>query len=132
MEGGHKISVFGLENKNTELENYLRLAELVAKVICNASGQSAPFDSDSGQYIPSLALIATEDFDDNSLEEEVKFAILLFSRNKKFKNNLTAAKDFLVYKKKTIFIGLTGSQLALTTLHRETNIKDMFLKYSDL
>ncbi len=94
-----KIRVFGLENKNYEFESYLRLAELVAKVTYNASGQSAPFDSESGHYIASLALKATEDFDDNRFEEEVKSAILLFSRNKKFKDNLTAAKDFLLYKK---------------------------------
>jgi hypothetical protein len=94
-----KIRVFGLENKNYKPENYLRLAELVAKVTYNASGQPAPFDSDSGHYISSFALKATENFDDNRLEEEVKSAILLFSRNKKFKDNLTAAKDFLIYKK---------------------------------
>ncbi|MDY3530303.1 hypothetical protein PG593_11035 [Riemerella anatipestifer] len=94
-----KIRVFGLENKNYNPENYLRLAELVAKVTYNASGQSAPFDSDSGHYIASLALKATEYFEDNRLEEEVKSAILLFNRNKKFKDNLTVAKDFLLYKK---------------------------------
>lgn len=94
-----KIRTFGLENKNYEPDNYLRLAELVAKVTYNASGQSAPFDSDSGHYIASLALKAVEHFDDNRLEEEVKSAILLFNRNKKFKDNLTAAKDFLLYKK---------------------------------
>lgn len=94
-----KIRVFGLENKNYKPENYLRLAELVAKITYNASGQPAPFDSDSGHYIPSIALKTTENFDDNRLEEEVKSAILLFSRNKKFKDNLTAAKDFLLYKK---------------------------------
>jgi len=94
-----KIRRFGLENKNYEPENYLRLAELVAKVTYNASGQSAPFDSDSGYYIASLALKATEYFDDNRLEEEVKSAILLFGRNKYFMDNFTAAKDFLLYKK---------------------------------
>lgn len=94
-----KIRVFGLENKNYKPEYYLRLAELVAKVTYNASGQPAPFDSDSGHYIASFALKATEHCDDNRLEEEVKSAILLFSRNKKFKDNLTAAKEFLLYKK---------------------------------
>jgi len=94
-----KIRVFGLENKNYEPRNYLRLAELVAKVTYNASEQSAPFDSDTGHYIAGLALKATEYFDDNRLEEEVKSAILLFRRNEKFKDNLTTAKDFLLYKK---------------------------------
>jgi hypothetical protein len=94
-----KIRVFGLENKNYKSENYLILAELVAKVTYNASGQPAPFDSDSGHFIASLALKAAEHFDDNRLEEDVKSAILLFNRNKKFKDNLTATKDFLLYKK---------------------------------
>jgi hypothetical protein len=95
----NKIRIFGLENKNYKPEEYLRLSELVAKVTYNASGQPAPFDSDSGHYIASLALKATEYFDDNRLEEEVKSVILLFNRNKKFKDNLTEAKDFLLYKK---------------------------------
>jgi hypothetical protein len=94
-----KIRVFGLENKNYKAGNYLRLAELTAKVTYNASGQPAPFDSDSGNNIPSFALKATEHFDDNRLEEEVKSAILLFNRNKKLKKSFTAAKDFLLYKK---------------------------------
>ena len=42
-----KIRVLGLANKNFMPENYLRLAEIVAKVTYNASGQPAPFDSDS-------------------------------------------------------------------------------------
>lgn len=94
-----KIRVFGLGNINYKPENYLRLSELVAKVTYNASGQLAPFDSNSGHYIASLALKVTEHFDDNTLEEEVKSSILLFSRNNKLKNNLTAASDFLLYKK---------------------------------
>ena len=35
----------------------------------------------------------------NRLEEEVKSAMLLFSRNKKLKDNFTATGDFLLYKK---------------------------------
>ncbi|WP_207531611.1 hypothetical protein [Desertivirga arenae] len=93
-----KIRTFGLENENY-LPKYLRLAELVAKVTYNASGQPAPFDSDSGHFISSLALKATEYFADDRLEEEVKSALLLFSRNNKFKGNLIAAKDLLLYKK---------------------------------
>jgi hypothetical protein len=94
-----KIRRFLLDNKNYRPETYLLLAELVAKVTYNASGEPAPFDNDSGHHIASLALKAAEHFDDNRLEEEVKSVILLFSRNKKFKDNLTAAKDFLLYKK---------------------------------
>jgi len=94
-----KIRGFLLDNKNYQPETHLLLAELVAKVTYNASGEPAPFDNDSGHYIPSLALKAAEHFDDDRLEEEVKSVIVLFNRNKKLKDNLTAAKDFLLYKK---------------------------------
>ena len=93
-----KIREFGLVNQEYNKE-YLRLAELVAKVTYNASGEPAPFDSDSGHYIASFAFKAVEYFADNRLEVEVKSTILLFQRNKKFKKNLTAVKDFLLYKR---------------------------------
>lgn len=94
-----KIRVFGLANKNFTPENYLRLAEIVAKVTYNASGQPAPFDSDSGHYIASGSLKMTEHFDDNRLEEEVRSTILIFNRHKKFKKELVTSKDLLLYKK---------------------------------
>lgn len=93
------IRVFSLENIKYQPENYLRLAELVAKVTYNASGEPAPFDSDSGHYISSLALKTVEYFDNERLEEEVKSSILLFQRNKKFLDSLWAAKYYLSYKK---------------------------------
>ncbi|MDR6735218.1 hypothetical protein [Sphingobacterium sp. 2149] len=94
-----EIRVFGLENKNYTPENYLRLAESVAKVTYNASGEPAPFDKDSGHYIASLALTLTVYFGDHRLEQEVKSAILLLIRNKKLRINLKTAGDFFVYKK---------------------------------
>jgi len=94
-----KIRQFVLKHKSFKPEAYLMLAENVAKVTYNASGQPAPFDKDSGWWIPSCALQAASHFDDNRLEEEVKSAILIFNRNKKFRDSLNAAKDFLVYKK---------------------------------
>lgn len=94
-----KIRDFGLGNKNYQPESYLVLAERIAKITSNASGIPAPFDSDSGHYIASLALKAAEYFNDTRLEEEVKSVILLFKRNKKFCKDLAAAKDFLLYKK---------------------------------
>lgn len=95
----NKIRRFLLDNKKYEPEAYLLLAEKVAKATYNASGQPAPFDSNSGHYVASLALKATEHFADNRLEEEVKAVILLFQRNKLLKNSLTAAQDFILYKK---------------------------------
>ncbi len=94
-----KIRMFGLKNKTFETELYLRTAELVAKITYNASGQTAPFDSDSGHYIPSFALNTAEHFDDNNLNEEVKSTILIFQRNKTFKDNISLAKEFILYKK---------------------------------
>lgn len=93
-----EIRILKLENKY-QPETYLRLAELVAKVTYNASGQPAPFDNDSGYYIASVALETADYFADKRIEAEVMSAILLFNRNKKFKHKLTAAKDFLLYQK---------------------------------
>jgi hypothetical protein len=94
-----KIRKFGLNNREYQPNIYLHLAELVAKVTYNVSGEPAPFDSDSGYHIPSIALKTAEYFDDNRLEAEVKSAILIFNRNKKLKNDLTVTKDFFLYKK---------------------------------
>ena len=94
-----EIRMFGLNNKNYEPNTYLQLAEKVAKITYNASGESAPFDSDSGWYIPSLALKTVLYFNDARLEDEIKSSILIFNRNKTFKDNLGAAKEFITYKK---------------------------------
>ena len=95
----YAIRQFSLDNKNYEPNVYLQLAELVAKITYNASGEPAPFDNDSGWYISSLALKVVLYFNDARLEDEIKSSILIFNRNKKFKDNLGAAKDFIVYKK---------------------------------
>lgn len=93
-----KIRRFLLDNKNYKPEAYLLLAELAAKVTYNASGQPAPFDNDSGHYIPRTALIAAEYFDDNRLDEAIISVVLLFNRNEHLKDILISAKDFLLFK----------------------------------
>ena len=95
----NKIRKFGLENKTYQPETYLLLAEKVAKITYNATGQTAPFDKDSGWHIPSLALKTADYFNDLRLEDEIKSTILIFNRNKKFKDNIESAKDFIVLKK---------------------------------
>jgi hypothetical protein len=102
-----KIRRFLLTNNNYQPESYLLLAENVAKVTYNASGKPAPFDKDSGWYIASLALNTAhylcynqpDDVQGNYLIEDVKATILIFDRNEKFVNDLSAAKDFIIYKK---------------------------------
>ncbi len=56
-----------LKNRNPQLEIYFNLAESVAKITYNSSGEHAPFDYDSGFYIPKLALELT-----NKLEKLIK------------------------------------------------------------
>lgn len=94
-----KIRQFVLDNKYDLPNSYLLLAEKTAKVTYNASGQSAPFDANSGWYISSLALQIANYFESDRLKEEVKVAVLLFNGNKKFKSNIQAAKEFLIYRK---------------------------------
>ena len=88
-----------LKNKNADFEIYLLLAECIAKITYNSSGLTAPFDSDSGFYIPSLALKFSDTISDEYLSEEVKATILIFNRNKGAKKSVQSAKDLITYKK---------------------------------
>ncbi|PNW24848.1 hypothetical protein [Formosa algae] len=92
-----KIRNLTLKNINSDFEIYLLLAEKVAKITYNSSGLPAPFDSNSGFYIPSLALKFSDTFSDEFLNEEVKTTILIFNRNKGVNNK--NAKDLIIYKK---------------------------------
>jgi hypothetical protein len=94
-----EIRKFLLANEKFSPAHYLHLAELVAKVTYNATGLPAPFDSDSGWYIASFASQAAQQLEEDYIEEEIKVALLMFSRNKEFKINLDEAKDFIIYKK---------------------------------
>ncbi|MGB3181147.1 MAG: hypothetical protein WBB45_07135 [Cyclobacteriaceae bacterium] len=86
-------------NADGSRSTYLTLAEKVAKVTYNESGDPAPFDSSSGHLIPSLAIEFSQQFEDDNLYQEVKSAILIFNRNKQFKKDIQAASDFLLYKR---------------------------------
>lgn len=72
-----EIRIFSLDNKSYEPEGYLFLAELVAKITYNASGELAPFDHDSGWHIPTLAVETAQYFNDVALIERVEIAILI-------------------------------------------------------
>jgi len=93
------IRRFLLDNKHYPYETYLLLAENIAKITYNASGGSAPFDCDSGNYLPSLTLKTADFFEDERLEDDLKSILLLFSRNKKLRNDLPRAKELLQYQK---------------------------------
>ncbi|MDC1161881.1 hypothetical protein OAT18_00410 [Tenacibaculum sp.] len=93
------IRRLNLKNENTEFEIYLCLAECIAKITYNASELPAPFDADSGFYIPRLALKFADTISDEYLSQEVKDTILIFNRNKGIKKNIQSAKDLITYKK---------------------------------
>jgi hypothetical protein len=93
------IRRFNQDNPMFQPQNYLILAEQVAKITYNASRGPAPFDFNSGWYIPSLAMKTALFFDDERIEEEVKSVILIFEHHQEFKKNLPAAQEFLTYKK---------------------------------
>ncbi|NHN25768.1 hypothetical protein FIA58_008785 [Flavobacterium jejuense] len=92
-----KIRNLTLKNNNPQFEIYLLLAECIAKITYNSSGLPAPFDSDSGFYIPSLALKFSDTLSNKYLNEEVKATILIFNKNKEVNNKL--AKDLIIHKK---------------------------------
>lgn len=93
------IRGFSLENKSYPYETYLLLAEKIAKITYNASGESAPFDSDSGHYIPGLALQTASFVKDERLEVDLKAILLLFIKNKPLRNDLQRAEEMLQYQK---------------------------------
>lgn len=93
------IRRFSLDNKDYKPEEYILLAEKIAKITYNSSQEPAPFDSDSGYYIPSLALKVADFFEDERLEEDLKTTLLLFSRDEKLRNDLPQAKELLLYQK---------------------------------
>jgi hypothetical protein len=72
-----KIRQFYLRHQDFKPETYLLLAENVAKITYNLSGHSAPFDSDSGDYIPSLALATADHFNDRKITDEVERILTL-------------------------------------------------------
>ena len=92
------IRSFLLDNTNYTPQEYILLAESIAKITYNSSREPAPFDFDSGYYIPSLALKAAEFFQDERLEEDIKTTLLLFSRNKNLATDLARAREILLYR----------------------------------
>jgi hypothetical protein len=72
-----KIRQFGLSNKAFSPSTYLLLAEKVAKITYNLSEQPAPFDIDSGDYIPSLAMVTADHFKDKSIADEIERILML-------------------------------------------------------
>lgn len=92
------IRSFLLDNTNYTPQEYILLAESIAKITYNSSLGPAPFDFDSGYYIPSLALKAAEFFQDERLQDDIKTTLLLFSRNKNLKTDLSRAREILLYQ----------------------------------
>lgn len=87
----NRIRQFGLSNKEFQPSAYLLLAENVAKVTYNASGQPAPFDHDSGWCIPGLALEIADAIGNKEIKQEIKLLIKGF-RTERIMNNLDAAR----------------------------------------
>lgn len=87
-----------LSNSLFELDAYLYLAEIVAKVTYNASGAPAPFDEDSGWYLPQKAIEAANGMQQERLIPDLEAALLLCYNNPLASKDLTAATDYLIYK----------------------------------
>ncbi|WP_442592040.1 hypothetical protein ACSBL2_12525 [Pedobacter sp. AW31-3R] len=92
------IRRFLFDNTNYTPQEYVLLAESIAKIIYNSSREPAPFDFGSGYYIPSLALKTADFFQDERLEEDLKTVLLVFSRNKNLTTDLARAKEMLLYQ----------------------------------
>lgn len=89
-----KIREFLLTHKSFKPESYLLLAENVAKVTYNASGEAAPFDKDSGWWLPNCALDAANYFEGNTQENPIMDAINIFDKVRFKKYGIKSASDF--------------------------------------
>lgn len=92
------IRRFLLDNTNYTPQEYILLAESIAKITYNSSREPTPFDFDSGYYIPSLALKVADFFEDERLEEDIKTTLLLFSSKKNLKTDLARSREILYYQ----------------------------------
>ncbi len=90
-----KIRRYALSNKNYQPFSYLHLAELIAKVTYNSViGQVAPFDSDSGYYIPSLTVTTADYYGGRPLLDETTNLFWLLSRFRNLKSEIKSANNF--------------------------------------
>lgn len=67
-----KIRSLALQADKFEPHSFIVLAEKVAKITYNASGEPAPFDLTSGYYIGPLSQELAEFIDDPALNREVE------------------------------------------------------------
>jgi len=90
-----KIRMLSLNNNNFKPESYLILAEKVAKITYNSSNSPAPFDIDSGWYIPSLAIQTAESFEEPILKEKIISDIFIFKDNNNLLRDLSTTRIYL-------------------------------------
>ncbi len=95
-----KIRHFLSDHPQYQPQNYLRLAEKVAKITYNAIGCLPPFDLNSGWHIPKLAILSSFDpRDENShYASMVISAIFMFERRAELRNLLQTPEDFQRYR----------------------------------
>lgn len=77
----HYGNIHELRKENTLYsDDYLHLAELVAMLTFNASGEPSSFDKDCGHLIPSAALKVAEDYANPRLDAELISSLLIFDQ----------------------------------------------------
>lgn len=92
-----EIREYSLWNLFDQPEEYFQLAENVARVTYNASGNISLFDKSSGWYIPSLAMKAADYYKSDKLKEELLSAILVFHQNGELANQEMDVQDVVSY-----------------------------------
>ncbi|TGL32806.1 hypothetical protein EHQ52_13510 [Leptospira koniambonensis] len=93
------IRDFNLKNHNFHPYEFLALAELVAKITYNSAGNMiAPFDKDSGWFIPALAFKIADHFQIESLYSEVVASVSIGKYLKNVKAEIVRLYDLLELK----------------------------------
>jgi len=96
-----EIRQFGLEHPEYQPAPFLPLAEKIAKITYNATNPDAPFDTNSGWFIPKLALLTA--FSLAKTERELSYVIasslFMYDRNPELRQLVQIPNDFRIYRR---------------------------------
>jgi len=96
-----EIRKYGLEHPEYQPAPFLLLAEKIAKITYNATNPSAPFDANSGWFIPKLALLTT--FSLAEIESECPYVIasslFMYDRQPELRELVQMPNDFSIYRR---------------------------------
>lgn len=96
----NKIRAYGLEYSEYHPESYLALAEKIAKITYNTTLLPAPFDANSGWFIPRLALQTAFVLEKNTpnITSIIASVLFMFERQPVLRKQIQSPNEFRIYR----------------------------------